>query len=260
LTEDRIYMGDNGMQQGLDEWLVLDEQNMKFHMEQYRTPYRSTIKFAEFLQQKDIGGESCRILDVGCGAGAVLGYMLDCDKRILWGYGVDINKDLIKIGNKILNERKIYNCELIEGDFFQMDRNVFGKIDGVISLQTFNILPDYRDIVRCICELEPRWIAFSMLGFEGLIDYNIKLFDYTKDKQDGYSEVFYNIYSLPIMKDFFHKMGYSKFDYMEFEMDIDLPRINKMGRGTYTIKTVQGKRMQISGGMMMPWYFVFVEK
>ena len=99
-----------------------------------------------------------------------------------------------------------------------------------------------------------------MLGFEGLIDYNIKLFDYTKDKQDGYSEVFYNIYSLPIMKDFFHKMGYSKFDYMEFVMDIDLPRINKMGRGTYTIKTEQGKRIQISGGMMMPWYFVFVEK
>lgn len=57
MTEDRIYMGDNGMQQGLDEWLVLDEQNMKFHMEQYRTPYRSTIKFAEFLQQKDIGGK-----------------------------------------------------------------------------------------------------------------------------------------------------------------------------------------------------------
>lgn len=248
------------MQEALDEWLVMDEQNMKFHMGQYENPYRSTVKFVEFLQKKDIGGHNGRILDVGCGAGAVLGYILDSDKRISWGGGVDINKDLVEIGNKILGERNIYNCELVEGDFFRMDRSVFGEIEGVISLQTFNILPDYREIVRCICELEPRWIAFSLLGFEGLIDYNIKLSDYTKPKHDGCSEVFYNIYSLPKMKEFFAGMGYSKFDYTEFVMDVDLPQTNKMGRGTYTVKTEQGKRLQISGGMMMPWYFVFAER
>ena len=158
---------------------------------------------------------------MGCGAGAVLGYILDSDKRITQGYGVDINKDLVETGNKILKERNINNCELIEGDFFRMDRSVFGKIDGVISLQTFNILPDYREIVQCICKMEPKWIAFSLLGFEGLIDYNIKLFDYTKNKQDGCSEVFYNVYSIPKMKEVFSGLGYSKFDYREFEMDID---------------------------------------
>lgn len=73
------------MQEALDEWLVMDEQNMKFHMGQYENPYRSTVKFVEFLQKKDIGGHNGRILDVGCGAGAVLGYILDSDKRISWG-------------------------------------------------------------------------------------------------------------------------------------------------------------------------------
>lgn len=191
----------------------------------------------------------------------VLGYILDKD-RILYkkGYGIDINNNLIEIGNKILKERKIYNVVLKHGNIFQINRNELDEIDGIISLQTFNILSSYTEIVRCMCELEPTWIAFSTLGFEGLIDYNIKLFDYTKNKTGEYSEVFYNIYSLPKMKEFFSSLGYSTFDYIKFEIDIDLPQTNKMGRGTYTIRTEEGNRIQISGGMMMPWYFVFVEK
>lgn len=246
------------MQEALNEWLILDEENMNFHMRQYGNPYRSTVKFSEFLKRRNARGGNYRILDLGCGAGAVLGYLLASDKRFSWGYGIDINKNLVDIGNKILKERGIYNCKLVEGDFFDMDISVFGKINGVVSLQTFNILPDYTEIVKCMCKLSPEWMGFSMLGFEGLIDYKIKLSDYTKG--NGGSEVFYNIYSLPRMKEFFSCMGYSKFEYEEFVIDIDLARANPMGRGTYTVKTEQGKRMQISGGMMMPWYFVYVEK
>jgi hypothetical protein len=135
-----------------------------------------------------------------------------------------------------------------------------GKYDGVISMQTFNILPEYKGIAKVMCSLQPSWIAFSTLGFEGLIDYNIKLYDYTKEKDGDYSEVFYNIYSLPKMQEYFENLGYSKFEFREFEMDIDLPQTNKIGRGTYTIKTEKGKRLQKSGAMLMPWYFVFVSK
>ncbi|MEY8322737.1 class I SAM-dependent methyltransferase [Lachnospiraceae bacterium 54-11] len=248
------------MQEGLKEWIITDEQNMKFHMDQYVRPYRSTVKFAEYLKKK-VRRENNKILDLGCGGGAALGYILTSDEKLYKeGYGIDINKELVDIGNKILKERKVYNCELKSGDIFQVHKNEVCKMDGIISLQTFNILPDYKEIARCMCELEPSWIAFSTLGFEGLIDYNIKLFDYTKDKDNGCAEVFYNIYSLPRMKEYFSSLRYSKFDYIEFEMDIDLPQTNKAGRGTYTVKTEEGKRIQISGGMMMPWYFVFVEK
>lgn len=33
-----------------------------------------------------------------------------------------------------------------------------------------------------------------------------------------------------------------------------------MDIGTYTIKTEEGKRLQISVGLMMPWYFVVAYK
>lgn len=247
------------MQEGLKEWLVMDEENLKFHMGQYDRPYRSTVKFLEYLQTQ-IKKTDNTILDLGCGAGAVLKYLMRDKNLFSEGVGIDINEEMIDVGNKILKERNIDNCELRAGDFFQLKREDFKKLDGVISLQTFNILPNYLDIAQCMCRLEPSWIAFSTLGFEGLIDYEIRLHDYTKSKDGEYAEVFYNIYSLLRMKEHFSSLGYSKFNYIEFEMDIDLPQTNKMGRGTYTVKTEQGKRIQVSGGMMMPWYFVFVEK
>lgn len=176
------------------------------------------------------------------------------------GYGIDISPEVIALGKRILSERKTENCELVTGDIFHLDKSLIGRFNGVISLQTFNVLPDYRGIAKAMCALSPSWIAFSTLGFEGMIDYNIKLYDYTKDKDGSYAEVFYNIYSLSLMKKYFEELGYSHFIYKEFEMDIDLPQTNKMGRGTYTIRTENGKRLQMSGAMIMPWYFVFASK
>lgn len=55
------------------------------------------------------------------------------------------------------------------------------------------------------------------------------------------AEVFYNIYSLPRMEAYFKKLGYNHFYYKEFEIDIDLPKTNGLGRGTYTVKDESGK-------------------
>lgn len=71
------------MQEGLQEWLVMDQENFKFHMGQYERPYRSTVKFLEYLQSKIKKTENT-ILDLGCGAGAVLGYLLK-DKKLFGG-------------------------------------------------------------------------------------------------------------------------------------------------------------------------------
>lgn len=71
------------MQEGLKEWLIMDDENWKFHMGQYDRPYRSTVKFLEYLQTK-IKKDRNIVLDVGCGAGAVLGYLLE-DKKLFGG-------------------------------------------------------------------------------------------------------------------------------------------------------------------------------
>lgn len=35
-----------------------------------------------------------------------------------------------------------------------------------------------------------------------------------------------------------------------------LPKPEKAGLGTYTEKLEDGRRIQISGGLMLPWYFI----
>lgn len=250
------------MQEAVREWLILDEENIKFHMGQYDAPYRSTVKFLEFLRECLKANSSDNyICDFGCGAGAALGYLINEGRDLFkGGQGFDICPEIVEIGNRILKERKINNCKLDVADIFELNKELVGTFDGVISLQTFNILPDYENIATAMCGLEPSWMAFSSLGFEGMIDYKIKLFDYTKEKDGECAEVFYNIYSLPRMEAYFKKLGYNHVYYKEFEIDIDLPKTNSLGRGTYTVKDESGKRIQISGGMMMPWYFVFVSK
>lgn len=73
-------------------------------------------------------------------------------------------------------------------------------------------------------------------------------------------EKYYNIYSLSRVQKCFKEQGYSNFKFIKFEIDIDLPRPDTMDIGTYTINTEDGKRIQISGGLMMPWYFVVAYK
>lgn len=46
----------------------------------------------------------------------------------------------------------------------------------------------------------------------------------------------------------------------EFEIDIDLKKTDSMDMGTYTIMTAEKKRMQVSGAIMMPWYFIYAER
>jgi predicted RNA methylase len=79
------FNGGNKMQEALNEWLIMDDENMKFHMGQYETPYRSTVKFAEFLHEHLKSTKNNYICDLGCGAGAVLYYILGQHKTLFGG-------------------------------------------------------------------------------------------------------------------------------------------------------------------------------
>jgi hypothetical protein len=54
--------------------------------------------------------------------------------------------------------------------------------------------------------------------------------------------------------------GYTVFKYCPFEMDIDLPKPEHTLMGTYTKTLPNGKRLQISGPLLMNWYFIYAAK
>ena len=176
--------------------------------------------------------------------------------------GMDINKEFVDHGNRIKEQHCQYkNCQLCEGDWFHMDPKWIRAFDGIISFQTVLMFPDYREALQKLADLQPEWIAFSSLFYEGNIEYTNKFRDYYRPaEKEEYTEYYYNVHSIPLCREYMKTLGYQNFEYKKFEIDIDIPKTDNMDIGTYTVKTTDGRRIQTSAGLMMPWYFVVAYK
>ncbi len=235
-------------------------RKLSYHLGQFDKPYRSTELFYEWLANKDCFNKSKKIIDVGAGAGSNLAYFAKRNPQIQC-VGVDNDQELIMIGKKIIEKLALNNIILQCQDLFKLKKQkLFFETDGVISLQTLSWLPHYEKAMRSILRLNPRWFAASSLFYEGEINAFITLHDYyrpTKNKE--YVEYYYNVYSLGLFKKYLAKFGYKKFSFKRYDIDIDLPCITR-DLGTYTEMLTSGRRLQMSGPLLMPWYFVYAEK
>ncbi len=232
----------------------------QYHLSQIQHPYRSTEVFADWLEEYGFIQRS-RVLDMACGAGANTLYMANRYKDSQF-VGLDINEEFIICGNKQIETECAYNnCCLYKGDWFHPDNKWIGAFDGIISFQTLLMFPDYREALKMLVELQPKWIACSSLFYEGRIEYTNKFRNYYRPSADKeYTDTYYNIHSIPLFQEYMRGLGYPEFRYIPFEIDIDLPKTENLDIGTYTIKTEDGKRIQVSGGLMMPWHFVVAYK
>jgi len=94
-----------------------------------------------------------------------------------------------------------------------------------------------------------------------MVDAKIEIISY-KNPQDknSFRTISYNTYSLPRIENFFFERGYKIFKYCPFEIDIDLPKPDDLYMQTYTKKLIDGKRLQLSGPILMNWYFIYAAK
>lgn len=229
-----------------------------YHKKQVEHPYRSTEVFIEWLEDLHFlnHDENICICDMACGGANTL-YIGNRYQNIQV-VGMDINQEFIDYGKEVLQCRsKHMNCKLYVEDWYHIDLKWIKKFDGIISFQTLFTFPEYRVPLKKLTDLQPKWIAFSSLFYEGNIEYTIKFKDYYRRSEGAeYTEYYYNIHSMPQVEQYLKSLGYHKFKFIPFDIDIDLPKQDTLDVGTYTKKTEDGKRIQISGGMMMPWYFV----
>lgn len=233
----------------------------EYHKRQMEKPYRSTEVFIEWLVSGGYLQEGIKsVCDMACGMGANVMYMANKFPNTDF-VGIDLEQKNIDTGNEILGQRdELKNCTLCQGDWYHLDEKWKNKFEGIISFQTLSWLPEYPEALKKLANLNPDWIAISSLFYDGDIEYTNKVRDYYRPSADKeYEEFYYNIYSINRVRDYLKTLGYEKFEYIPFEIDIDLPQTTK-DIGTYTIKSEEGKRIQISAGLMMPWYFIVASK
>jgi SAM-dependent methyltransferase len=203
---------------------------------------------------------SSTVCDMACGYGANTAYLGKRYPEVSFT-GIDFNPDDIAMGSDIIhNELKLSNVNLKTGDWYNLSEEDRGVFDGLISFQTLSWMPGYRRELESLAKLNPRWIAISSLFFDGNIDFDIKIHEYDRLCEGIPRESYYNIYSLPKVQEEFRRLGYENFEYYPFDIDIDIPQSHVGHMGTYTQKLEGGKRIQISGPLLMPWYFIVAYK
>lgn len=232
-----------------------------YHTKQIQEPYRSTVLFVDWLKEKeDIFVDNSRVLDMACGGGANLYYLSRRFKNVAYE-GIDYDRELVDMARDTCQ-----GCDnvkrIMQDDWFNLEKELIGKYDGIVSFQTLSWLSNYEKAIEALTELNPKWIAISSLFYEGDIDYFIDLSCYRNGYDIGENLYKYNVYSLPRVEYLFSRLGYKHFEYTPFKIDIDLDEknVDKRWIGTYTKKLEDGDRIQISGGIMMPWYFILARK
>ena len=183
-----------------ETWAVHDKFTLDYHTAEWKSLRRSTLAFESFVSDKL--QKSKNIVDLGAGAGAATEYLASKYKSVNFT-AFDYSKELVDMGNKRNDEKKVDNLDFEQGDWYNL--NLSKKYDGCISLQTLSWLPDYEaPLVEIFVKINPNFIALTSLFYEGDITCRIEVEEHSRDNR----KCFYNVYSLPEIGRLCEKYGY----------------------------------------------------
>ena len=235
-----------------------DPVSMDYHLKQWSEPKYSTTYFHSFIE--DELKNSSKVIDLGCGTGASTYYLAErnigCDFL-----GIDNDTKLVEIGNKILADKNnVKNVKFAPGDCFDLTKFSTSKFVGAISLQTLSWLESWRKPMEQIfLNINPNWIALSSLFYPGDISAEIIINEPARDRKTNY-----NIISIKELDRYAIEYNYKIIKFKKFEIPVDIAKpLNEDIMGTYTLKvceTNNSYNMQVSGPILMPWYFVYLER
>jgi len=228
----------------------------RYFIEQLYKPKESTKEVFNIFKKFKLN--NLNTLDLACGNGANLFFLKKRYNNNKYCLGLDFNKKLIKQG---LKNNIFENLELKYGDIYKLNKNLTNKFQLITSFQILSWMKDYKEPSSQMIKLNSDYIFVSSLFWEGLIDFEIKV-NHLKNNSYKRNIVNYNycnIYSLNNFLNFYKKYKYKKIFCEKFDIKKKLKNNFKRKMGTYTLKT-KNKNIQISGPLIMNWYFIIFKK
>ncbi|MEG3618552.1 class I SAM-dependent methyltransferase [Magnetovibrio sp. PR-2] len=228
-------------------------------LKQFDNPFYSTQKLESFLKEQGCLQTGKKVLDMGCGYGAYLSYF-GAQNPDMSFVGIDYNQSDVELGNQLLKERNIDSVELKCSNWFDLDSDMKGQYDGVMSVHTLCCFKDIDEPISKLCELSPRWIALNSLFYDGPLDVLIHIRGYdTPWIEDDDPDGDFNIFSFEKTAKIFERYGYET-SFTPFYPEVDLPKPENGRRGSYTMGTDLHPRSQFSGPVFLPWHFALAQK
>jgi ubiquinone/menaquinone biosynthesis C-methylase UbiE len=216
------------------------------------------VKFFEELMGPYLSEPAVSVLDACCGIGDLIYFLSQLSPKAVFT-GVDKAAFLIDEARAHFADNP--NVSFQQGDIYALSKQ-FGEksFDLSVCKQTLSWLPRYEEPVTELMAVARRAVFVSSLFYDGRIDFETRVREYTTEAgSDGYN-AFYNVYSFPVFRDFCLSRGAKDVVGYDFHIGIDLPRpANPDRMGTYTVQLESGERLQISGALLMPWKIVRID-
>lgn len=216
------------------------------------------VKFFEELVGPYLNESGVSVLDACCGIGDLTWFLAQLNPNAVFT-GVDKAEFLIDEARKQFAGNPNVNFD--QGDIYALSEQFGAKaFDFSVCKQTLSWLPGYQKPVEELMAVTRRAVFISSLFYDGRIDFETRVREYATDAgRDGYN-AFYNVYSFPVFREFCLSRRAKDVVGFDFNIGIDLPQPADPDRmGTYTVQTKSGERLQISGGLLMPWKIVRID-
>ncbi len=237
-------------------WEKIAQQDFDYHQRQFAKAYRSTSHLGDFILSL-IGSTQGQALDVGCGAGANIFHLAQMVPGFHWS-GVDIAGEvLFPIGSQFFRSKGL-EVDLKVGDCYKLEDHFGGKkFDLALAIHMFGSLNSYDALLDQLLSVTKGWLFVSAMFTDFNVDVNIEVTDYTWP-EDCPNPGNYNVYSLSRFRKACEARGCKQFVSRDFVIDVDLPPPENGGLGTYTRKLEDGKRLQFTGPIFLPWKVIGV--
>jgi len=211
-------------------------------------------KLLEKLITPYIKGKKIKIIDVCCGMGHLFKLLnkISPDSEF---FGIDLKDYIIKEAKRLYKKYSNIKFRTIDANYLS---KYCGKdFDICMSWKTLSFLPYYERILKEMIKITKKQIFISSMFYDGDIDFITNITEHkTAESKKRINQYNYNVYSYPKFKKFCYSQGVKAIKAYDFEIGIDLPKPPKNRMGTYTIKLENGKRLQISGAVLMTWKII----
>ena len=231
------------------------EEVLPWH-ERYICQKQELDKFFERLIAPYIDGQKLKILDACCGAGHII-HMLNQIAPESDFIGIDLLDFLIERAKQLCIGYDNIAFRIM--DVYSLSKDFDKEFDICINWKTLSWLEHYETVLRELVQVTKKHIFISSLFYDGNIEFETKVKEYLNNSNAASHSTYYNIYSYPKFERFCKSLGVRNVQAYDFEIGIDLPKPSPDEMKTYTIRQENGKRLQISGAVLMPWKIVKID-
>jgi len=232
-----------------DKKFVLESMTKYLHTKQ------ELDKLLETLVTPLIQNNQLRILDACCGIGHIIYYLSQVSPKSQF-LGIDKTPYLIEEAKKICSGP---NIKFKVSNVYNLSEEYEKEFDLSICWKTLSWLPRFEPLVEELMNVTKKHVFISSLFYDGDIESEIKVREYQKQAGKTGFNSYYNVYSYPNFEKFCLQLGAKKVTPFTFELKIDIPKPPKEVMGTYTVRLENGKRLQLSGVVLMCWKVIRID-